>query len=99
MNGSYKVEKKNLQIFTCGGLKVKLLQLKTKGNWDGGNSGHQDAIYLPNIHDSCPVKFFKSRALKHEGFKGTIFFQILREQSQHGVGKVGRAFKAVAVIY
>jgi hypothetical protein len=54
----------------------------------------------PNTHDSRQVKLFKSRALKrHEGFNGiTKSFQILRERFQHGPGKIGRAFDAVAVI-
>ena len=44
-----------------------------------GISCHQDAILLPNSHDSCPVKLFKLRGLEqHEGFNGTTkSFQIL----------------------
>lgn len=100
MNGPYKAGKNDLQIFTCGGLKERLLLLKKKGIGDGGYRGHQDAISSPNSHDSRPVKLFKSRALKrHEGFNGmTKSFQILRERFRHGTGKVGRAFEAVAVI-
>jgi hypothetical protein len=100
MKGPYKAGKNDLQIFTGGGLKARLLQLKKKGIGDGGYSGHQEAISSPNTHDSRSVKLFKSRALKrHEGFNGmTKSFQILRERFRHGPGKIGRAFEAVAVI-
>ena len=71
MNKPYKAGKNDLQIFTCGGLNERLLLLKKIGIGDGEYCGHQDAILLPNPHDSCPVKLAKSRALKqHEGFNG-----------------------------
>jgi hypothetical protein len=102
MNGPYTflAGRNDLQIFTGGGLKARLLQLKKKGIGDGGYSGHKEAISSPNSHDSRPVKLFKSRALKrHEGFNGmTKSFQILRERLRHGPGKIGIAFKVVAVI-
>ena len=100
MNGPFLAGKNDLQIFTGGGLKARLLQLEKKAIGDGGYSGHQEAISSPNSHDSRPVKLFKSRALKrHEGFNGmTKSFQILRERFRHGPGKIGIAFESVAVI-
>jgi hypothetical protein len=100
MIGPFPAGKNDLQIFTGGGLKARLLQLNKKGIGDGGYSGHKEVISSPNTHDSRPVKLFKSRALKrHKGFNGmTKSFQILRERFRHGPGKIGIAFEAVAVI-
>jgi hypothetical protein len=44
MIGPFPVGKNDLQIFTGGGSKVRLLQLKEKGIGDGGYSGHKEAI-------------------------------------------------------
>ena len=71
MNGPYKAGKNDLQIFTCGGLKERLLLLTKKGIGNGRCHGHQDAILSQNSHDSRPVNLFKSRALEqHEGLIG-----------------------------
>ena len=64
MNGPYKTGKNNLQTFTCGGLKERLLLLKKKGIGDDRYCGQQDAISSPNSYGSRPVKFFQSSALK-----------------------------------
>jgi hypothetical protein len=84
MIGPFPAGKNDLQIFTGGGLKARLLQLKKKGIGDGGYSDHKEAISSPNTHDSSSFKLFKSRALKrHEGSNGmTMSFK----RFQHGPG-------------
>ena len=79
MNGPFKAGRTDLQVFVGGGLRDQLRQLGKKAIGDGIYRGNQDTICYPNLQDCCPVKKFKSRALKgHEAFNGmTKSFQIL----------------------
>ena len=100
MNGPWKAGKSDLQIFIGGGLRDKLLAVGKKAIGNGIYRGYQDVVSYPNSQDSRPVAKFKSQALKrHKTFNGmTKCFQILRQAFCHGVGKIGIAFEAVAVV-